>query len=118
MLIQETLTSLSAAEVIRLAVDFFQAGSRHATGVERRGETFVRFRADVGTVLVAALPGPDGATRVRATSARQWGRVGRFLVLLGEAGDVGSEQRRRGVERSRVPAALGRTAPAERLAAD
>jgi len=104
MLVQETITPLPAAEVLRRAEAFFQARSRHATWVEQRDDGYVRFHADVGTVTVAALPQADGTTRVRASAARQWGMVGSFLTSLGRPGDVRGTQARRG--RRRVTGAV------------
>lgn len=111
MLIQETTTTLPPAEVLRRAEVHFQAPSRHAAGLEVRGEGYVRFRADVGTVTVAALPTPGGGTLVRASAARQWGLVGSFLASLGQAHDVREELARYGHRRMHGALACG-AAPA------
>jgi hypothetical protein len=83
--LQETRTTLSAAEVIEAAKRFFaRRNSLYAAFVEREGPTFVSLRGQGGEeVLIGAMPATDGAgTLVTGSTYLFDQQVARFFTTL------------------------------------
>lgn len=86
----ETTTSLPPDQVLTAARSFFTGGEAvHATWVETESSTHVSFATFRSNIVVSAVPesGTPGATRVRVSSLRDAGAVGRFLTFLSTASD-------------------------------
>ncbi len=84
----ETTTSLRPDQVLTAAKRFFTGGEAvHSTWVETESSTHVSFATFRSNIVVSAVPdsGSAGATRVRASSLRDAGAVGRFLTFLSTA---------------------------------
>lgn len=83
MLIQETETELSPAEVVGRAKDFFLSRLTPYTGfLEDEGDGYVRFSMEAGEVLIGATAADRGRTRVRASTSRAHHEVSQFLATL------------------------------------
>ena len=97
----ETSTSLPPDQVLAAAKRFFTGGEAvHSTWVETESSTHVSFATFRSNIVVSAVPdsGTTGATRVRASSLRDAGAVGRFLTFLstaseGPASDASTDQK-------------------------
>ncbi len=107
MLIQETIAPVPAEEVLDRAERYFQTHSSFASSLEDRGDGFVRFRADVATLIIATLPRPDGSTLVRGSGARHWAPISAFLISLGSAENVRSAASRYEVRSGEERKAIG-----------
>lgn len=86
----ETTTSLSPDQVLAAAKRFFTGGEAvHSTWVETESSTHVSFATFRSNIVVSAVPdsGSAGATKVRASSLRDAGAVGRFLTFLSTASE-------------------------------
>ena len=91
--LQETRTTLSAAEVITEAKRFFaRRNSIYAAFVEKEGPTFVSLRGQGGEeVLIGVAAAPDGAgTRVTGSTYLFDQQVARFFATLPAAAEVAS----------------------------
>ena len=83
--LQETRTTLSAAEVLAAAKAFFaRRNSLYAAFVEKEGPTFVSLRGQGGEeVLIGTAAGDDGAgTRVTGSTYLFDQQVARFFATL------------------------------------
>jgi len=83
--LQETLTTLSTADVIAEAKRFFaRRNSIYAAFVDKEGPTFVSLRGQGGEeVLIGVTPAPDGAgTRVTGSTYLFDQQVARFFATL------------------------------------
>jgi hypothetical protein len=97
----ETTTSLPPDRVLTAARSFFTGGEAiHATWVETESSSHVSFATFRSNIVVSAVPesGTPGATRVRVSSLRDAGAVGRFLTFLstaseGAASDTHTDQK-------------------------
>jgi hypothetical protein len=97
----ETTTSLPPDQVLTAARSFFTGGEAvHATWVETESSSHVSFATFRSNIVVSAVPesGTPGATRVRVSSLRDAGAVGRFLTFLstaseGAASDTHTDQK-------------------------
>jgi len=86
----ETTTSLPPDQVLTAAKRFFTGGEAvHSTWVETESSTHVSFATFRSNIVVSAVPdsGSTGATKVRASSLRDAGAVGRFLAFLSTASE-------------------------------
>lgn len=82
-MLHEALTSLSGAQVIALAKQFFTERVPHnAAFLEKEGPAFATFRGQGGEeIALAVFPTPHG-TRVRASTLLFGQAVDRFLSTL------------------------------------
>lgn len=86
----ETTTSLPPDQVLEAAKRFFTgAGAIHAAWIEAESSTHVSFGTFRSNIVVSAVPdaGTADGTRVRVSSLRDAGAVGRFLTYLATASD-------------------------------
>lgn len=82
MLIQEVVTPLPAAEVIRRAKSFFTTRYNPYAGFFfDESESHIRFRNDMAQLTLGLIP-TDGGTRVRGSTARMHHELSQFLVTL------------------------------------
>jgi hypothetical protein len=91
--LQETITTLSPAEVVQAAKRFFARRSRlYAAFVEREGPTYVTFRGQ-GTeeIAIGTSPAPNGeGTKVSGSTYLYDQQVARFLASLPEVASDGA----------------------------
>jgi hypothetical protein len=81
--IQEYRTSLSPAEVLAEAKQFFQRrNSLYAAFLDLEGPTFVSFRGQGGEELIIAAATQDGATRVTGSTYLFDMQIARFFTTL------------------------------------
>ena len=81
--LQEYRTSLSPAEVIAEAKQFFpQRNSLYAAFLDLEGPTFVSFRGQGGEELIIAVLTQDGATRVTGSTYLFDMQIARFFTTL------------------------------------
>ena len=79
---RETLASLSPAEVIDLAKDYFSSGASGYSGtLVEEGGGFVRFDTFRGHLAIFATREGD-STRVRCSTLRYHPSIGKFLSSL------------------------------------
>lgn len=84
----EIRTTLSADEVLDRARDFFaRTGSSYVAFPEKSEPGFIRFRMEVGEVIIAARE-QAGETIVRGSASRARHLVSRFLTTLGSPLDL------------------------------
>jgi hypothetical protein len=82
-MMQEYLTSLSGAEVLRRAKVFFAERVPHfGAFLEKEGPTWASFRGQGGEEIAIAVFPADGGTKVRASSLLFTQTVARFLTTL------------------------------------
>ena len=82
-MLHETITSLTAAEVIDRAKEFFAERVPHLGAfLEKEGPTYAAFRGQGGEELVVAIIPHDGPTRVRASSLLFDQPIDRFFSTL------------------------------------
>jgi hypothetical protein len=87
MLIQEVVTSLEPAEVVRRAKEFFTTSlSNQAAFVEEEGEGHVKFEIEAGEVLIGTSV-RDGQTVVRASTSRLHNELSRFMMTIAPAAE-------------------------------
>ena len=88
--LQETLTSLTPADVLARAKAFFSnRPSLYAAFLEKEGETYCAFRGQGGEeIVVAATATEHGATRVTGSSYLFDMQIARFFSTLPDAGAV------------------------------
>jgi hypothetical protein len=86
--LQETTTSLDAAEVLARAKTFFASRpSIYATFLDMEGPGFCSFRGQGGEeVVIGTSPAPDGGTRVTGSTYLFDMQVARFFSTLPSAG--------------------------------
>lgn len=88
MLILETRTDLSPAQVIARAKEFFPTRfSPYAGFVQDQSEHHVRFRFEVGGLTIGAVPQEQG-TLVRGSTSRLHHELSQFLATLANPEDV------------------------------
>ena len=81
--LQESVTSLSPAEVLAQAKDFFTRRSTlYAAFIDKEGPTFCSFRGQGGEELVIGVAPADGGTRVTGSTYLFDMQVARFLSTL------------------------------------
>lgn len=82
--LQETMTSLDAAEVLVRAKAFFASRpSIYATFLDKEGPGFCSFRGQGGEeLIIAASPNADGGTRVTGSTYLFDMQVSRFFSTL------------------------------------
>ncbi len=85
----ETTTTLSPAEVLAEAREFFTG--RHPicpASIESESDRHITFNTFRSRITVAAFPDPgdEGATRVRASTLREDAVAARFLSAIGSLG--------------------------------
>jgi hypothetical protein len=81
--LQEYRTSLSPAEVIAEAKQFFpQRSSLYAAFLDLEGPTFVSFRGQGGEELIIAAATQDGSTRVTGSTYLFDMQIARFFTTL------------------------------------
>jgi hypothetical protein len=86
----ETTTSLQPDQVFAAAKRFFTGGEAvHSTWIETESSTHVSFSTFRSNIAVSAVPDREaaGATKVRVSSLRDAGAVGRFLTFLSTASE-------------------------------
>jgi hypothetical protein len=90
-MMHETNTSISAAEVLERAKEFFaERDPNQAAFVEHEGESFATFRGQGGEELALAVLPSEGGTRVRASTLLFDQAIGRFFSTLPTAGGDGA----------------------------
>ena len=82
--LQETVTTLPAAEVLQAAKAFFaRRNPIYAAFLEKEGPTHAVFRGQGGEeIVVGVTPSPSGATRVTASTYMFDQQVARFFATL------------------------------------
>jgi hypothetical protein len=81
--LQETTTTLPAAEVLAAAKRFFtRRNSIYAAFVEKEGPTFVAMRGQGGEEVIVGVAPAGGGTRVTASTYIFDQQVGRFFATL------------------------------------
>jgi hypothetical protein len=81
--LQEATTSLSPAEVLTRANDFFtNRNPLYATFLDKEGPGFVTFRGQGGEEIVIAAAQKDGATRVTGSTYLFDMQIARFFATL------------------------------------
>ena len=82
--LQETTTTLSAADVLARAKSFFtNRPALYATFIDKEGETYCTFRGQGGEeIVIATTPAADGKTRVTGSSYLFDMQVARFFSTL------------------------------------
>jgi hypothetical protein len=87
--LQETSTSLPAAEVLQAAVEFFsRRNSIYSAFVEQRGPGYVTLRGQGGEeIAIAASPLPNGS-RVTGATYMFDAQVSRFFATLPPAAEA------------------------------
>lgn len=99
MTILETRTALSPDEVLRRARTFYETGGTpHAAFVEQVGDGYLRFRMEVGEVVIATAAVESG-TIVRGCTSRGVAALSRLFSLLGAPMDVQQTTARHGLRR-------------------
>ncbi len=90
--LQETRTSLSAAEVLAAAKSFFaRRNSLYAAFLEKEGPTFVSLRGQGGEEVLIGAAATDGAgTRVTGSTYLFDQQVARFFATLPPAAEAAS----------------------------
>ncbi len=81
----ETSTTLTPADVLAAARDFFLGDDRMADAwVDTESDTHIAFCTFRGNLSVGAFPDPEAgnATRVRVTTLREEGIVPRLIAYL------------------------------------
>jgi len=82
MLIQEVVTPLPAAEVLRRAKSFFITRySPYAGFLFDESESHIRFRTEVAQLTLGLIQTENG-TRVRGSTSRMHHELSQFLVTL------------------------------------
>jgi len=82
-MIHETVTTLSGADVLARARDFFARRMPHqAAFPEEEGPGYLTLRGQGGEEIALAVFPADGATRVRASTLFFDQAVARFLSIL------------------------------------
>jgi hypothetical protein len=82
-MLQEMLTSLSGAEVLARAKEFFaERVPQFGAFLEKEGPTWASFRGQGGEEIALAVFPAEGGTRVRASSLLFEQTVARFLSSL------------------------------------
>jgi hypothetical protein len=85
MLIQEVVTDLEPAEVVRRAKEFFTTRfSNRSAFVEEESESHVKFEIEAGELLIGTSRQGDRTT-VRGSTSRAHSELSRFLITLGAA---------------------------------
>ena len=99
MRVQEIVTTLRPAEVLDRARTFFMlAGTPYAATPEKYGDGFIKLHLEVGEILIATLPHPEG-TLVRATASRGGQLLSRYLTLIAAAEKDGTVEQSAGASR-------------------
>jgi hypothetical protein len=81
--LQEYRTSLTPAEVLAAAKQFFsRRNSLYAAFLDREGPTFVSFRGQGGEELIIAAAADSGATRVTGSTYLFDMQIARFFTTL------------------------------------
>lgn len=81
--LQETTTSLAAADVLAEAKRFFQRhNSIYAAFLETEGPTYLDFRGQGGEELLIGVMPVDGGTRVTGSTYLFDMQVARFFAML------------------------------------
>ncbi|GAC1516297.1 MAG: hypothetical protein NVS1B4_10570 [Gemmatimonadaceae bacterium] len=92
--LQEAITSLTPAQVLARAKDFFaRRSSLYAAFLDQEGERHATFRGQGGEEIALAVddaPGVSGATRVTASTYLFDMQVARFLASLPPAPESGA----------------------------
>jgi len=82
-MVHETITSLSGADVLQRAKEFFaERVPHHGAFLEREGPRYATFRGQGGEEIAIAVIESDGGTRVRASSLLFSQVIGRFYSTL------------------------------------
>ena len=86
--LQETTTTIGAAEVLERAKQFFASRpSLYSTFLDKEGPGFASFRGQGGEeIVIAVAPGEGSATRVTGSSYLFDMQVSRFFATLAPAG--------------------------------
>jgi hypothetical protein len=91
--LQDTITSLSPAEVLASAKRFFsRRNSIYSAFIDMEGPTFVSFRGQGGEEIVIGVAEQNGATRVTGSSYLFDQQVARFLSTLPTATQLAPAQ--------------------------
>ena len=87
--VQETTTSLAAAEVLARAKTFFaNRPSLYSTFVDKEGPGFTSFRGQGGEeIVIAVAPAANGGTRVTGSTYLFDMQISRFFATLAPAGN-------------------------------
>ncbi len=93
LMLYETNTDLTPAEVIKRARSFFAlAGTPYAAFPEVVTDSYVKFHMEVGEILIATRREED-STWVGGTASRGGHLLSRFLIGLGDPLDVTQTRR-------------------------
>lgn len=83
LMVHETITTLSAPDVLDRAKTFFADRVPHfGAFLEKEGPTFATFRGQGGEEIAIAAVAGEGGTRVRASSLLFDQPIARFLSTL------------------------------------
>jgi hypothetical protein len=88
----ETTTTLAPEQVLRAVRNFFMGSdSVHSAWLETESETHISFGTFRGNLAIAAFPDPldEAPTRVRISTLREEGMVGRLVTYLRTRETVG-----------------------------
>jgi hypothetical protein len=82
--VQETITSLPAADVLARAKAFFPSRpSLYSAFLEKEGDGYCTFRGQGGEeIVIAAVPADNGATRVTGSTYLFDMQIARFFATL------------------------------------
>ncbi|HVX88995.1 MAG TPA: hypothetical protein VG940_08720 [Gemmatimonadales bacterium] len=82
-MVHETVTTLSAPEVLARAKAFFaERVPANAAFLEKQGPTWMVFRGQGGEEIALSVSAADGVTKVRGSTLMFDQAVGRFLSTL------------------------------------
>lgn len=88
MLIQEVLTEIPSAEVMKRAREWFTTRfSPYAGFIEDESDGHLRFETEAGE-LILGVTEQDGQTLVRGSSSRLHHELSQFLITLSPAEEV------------------------------
>lgn len=88
MLVQEVVTDFSAAEVVRMARDYFTTRfSQYSAFVQEESASHIVLGFDTGEVVIGTVQ-EDGRTKVRGSTSRVHHELSQFLATLAPAEEV------------------------------
>lgn len=89
MLVQEAVTELSPAEVIRFAREFFATRfTPYGAFAESEGEDHLTLQLDAGELVIGAGVDENGQTVVRGSTSRLHHELSQFLVSVADTAQV------------------------------
>ena len=89
-MVHETVTTLSATEVLARAKSFFaERVPANAAFLEKQGPTWMVFRGQGGEEIALSVAAAEGVTKVRGSTLMFDQAVGRFISTLPTPATVG-----------------------------